>query len=335
MRRVRTGPRRGVTLIEVLVALAVLSIVFLLTSSGIVTALQTYRVQESTTSAQSKMRRVVEVVTQELRGAVLGGISNFPVATGETSVSFLLLAGSGGLTVLQDAGWGTSSSTQVFEPNLGVIEDQFRGFPALVVNANDQAVAIPNVTGVDPSTGTIAHAGCVYAIDYTPSTQLFSVRAMGFRYADDEDILYLREVQEGDASEDAEVPFAFGITGFEIEYQYEDPDGTLATLTAPPVSSDGTPLASYDSGGTTFDLARFKLTISTDTPDGRGTREYASFIEMTGVGGGTAYASIELCDATGGGEPDPPPPDPDPIPDPDPEPDPDPDPPGGGGWPFK
>ncbi|MCV5738384.1 prepilin-type N-terminal cleavage/methylation domain-containing protein, partial [Escherichia coli] len=63
---------RGFTLIEILVALAVLITVTAIAYNGMIQSLQTQSDQEAATNSQAKLRRVMEVITQDLRSAIFG-----------------------------------------------------------------------------------------------------------------------------------------------------------------------------------------------------------------------------------------------------------------------
>jgi prepilin-type N-terminal cleavage/methylation domain-containing protein len=301
--------RGAFTLIEMLIALAVLTVVFLLTSSGIVQALRTHQVQESTTSAQSKMRRVTEVLTQELRGAVLGGISDFPEVSDSDTVSFTLLTGTAGHIVTSSSGWGSDTATTLYEPNPSSL-DALVGSPAIIVNGNGEAVVVSNISSVNTSSPSVSHPGCAMAIDHTRDTQLFGVRALSFDYDPDADTLFLREVANGTEST---VPFAFGITRFDVDYEYErtfDRQVLETNRRDTPHDVDGWPAAEYESGGETFELNRLRVTVGTETDDGVAERTFTGFVEMAGVGEfvgpsgeGNSFTSLTLCDTTGGGDP--------------------------------
>ncbi len=305
----RRADLRGITLIEVLIATVILSVVLLLTTSGIIQAIRTHDVQDQNTSSQAKMRRVVEVLTQELRGSVLGGISDFPVASSGTAVSFTLLTGTGGHIVTSHAGWGSEEETHFFEPDPSSL-DELRFRPALIVNGTGDALIVSNVESVDASVPSVQHSGCTMAIDWTRDTQMFGARALGFQYDANQQTLFLTEVLNGTLDT---IPFAFGITGFDIDYEYErtvDREVLEIDRRDEPVKVDGWPVAEFVDGTDTFELNRLKLTISTSGEGGRGAREYVGYVEMSGsgdfvgpTGEGTSFNDLVLCDTTGGGTP--------------------------------
>src|SRR5690625_1229342 len=95
--------QRGVTLVEILVALAVFSVVMAIAYGAINGSLRVQADQEAATTTQGKLRRIVEVITQDLRGAVFGSITTQPYASDNSQVSLLMLTGGAGYTVLQPA----------------------------------------------------------------------------------------------------------------------------------------------------------------------------------------------------------------------------------------
>src|SRR5690606_18560030 len=89
----------GITLLEMVVAMAILGLLIVIAYSAIVQGLQVQSSQEAVTSTQARLRRVSEVYTQELRSAVLGAVSDSPYPSDSSSVSFTLLDGGAGFQV--------------------------------------------------------------------------------------------------------------------------------------------------------------------------------------------------------------------------------------------
>jgi len=67
---------RGFTLIETLIALAIFMILIGMVFQTTTRYLQVRAEQDAATTAQAKLRRIVEVFTQDLRSAVLGAITD-------------------------------------------------------------------------------------------------------------------------------------------------------------------------------------------------------------------------------------------------------------------
>src|SRR5690606_17110828 len=102
----------GLSLIEVLIALFVLGIVAAIATTGVINGLRVQSVNEASTAVQAKLRRITEVFTQELRSAVLGGVTNQPYDSGSASISFLLLDGGAGYQVIDHTGNFQDSNTK-------------------------------------------------------------------------------------------------------------------------------------------------------------------------------------------------------------------------------
>src|SRR5690606_36065657 len=175
MRRFR---QHGMTMVEMLIAMAILGIVLLVTSSAIIQALQVNRLAEDATNTKSKLRRITEVISQELRSAVLGGLTNYPVNTSGSSISFALLSGDGGLPVFESPGqsWHTSVVTYVYASDDQARQDLV-GAPAVIINGLGEAVVIDQITGA-PGHDMVQHVNCQIPIDYTPNTRIYSASAL-------------------------------------------------------------------------------------------------------------------------------------------------------------
>jgi len=88
--------RRGFTLVELLLALAILATLLAVAYGGVIQFMQSRSDLEAAINAQAKLRRIVEVFTQDLRSAVFGGLSATPYPSGNASVSFALIEGGAG-----------------------------------------------------------------------------------------------------------------------------------------------------------------------------------------------------------------------------------------------
>jgi len=203
--------KTGFTLIETLVSLSLLLILLGLAYNGIDRFMRVRQQQDVITATQAKLRRTVEVFTQDLRSAVFGAIIDEPYASGEDAVSFALLKGNSGFKVYTSnpAGWSDAYDTVVIAENPGLR----RGDRVMIVNQAQKAVIL-KVTGVRNLGGNrwhIRHNGCKNTLSYYSNTLLFGVDLYGIRYDEDQKALILNE--KGN-----ELPLAFGIEDFEIEY---------------------------------------------------------------------------------------------------------------------
>lgn len=270
----------GFTLIELLVSLAVLGTVLAMAATALVEGLRMHADQEAVTTGQAKLRRVVEVFTQDLRSSVMGAIMDRPFTSGASSVSFALLDGGAGYPVLpHDSGnnnsFKTARNVKFVAPDTSVAELGIGpGDQALMVNANGQAILL-DATSVSQTGGTwhLVHAGCGNTIDYTPNTLLFVVRSLGLQYDAGTGTVLQR------AGSGATAALAFGVSRFRIDYVYVTPGG--ATVTNP----TGFPARRLSgAGGESLSLARLRVVLGTSSPSfgGRAVeRTYTGSVELS------------------------------------------------------
>ncbi|MGQ9754201.1 MAG: PulJ/GspJ family protein [Thermaceae bacterium] len=282
--------KKGFTLLEVVVALFLLGVLMGAAYSAIVSFTRDRAQLDARASAQAKLRRIVEVLTQDLRSMALGGLASDPYPTGERSISFVLLEGGGGYPVLPHNAGGQSfeeeNMVELLAPD-GL--DINPGDTVLLVNASGQAVLLP-VTGVRAAWNSrfyVDHAGCRNTISYTPNTLLFRVRKLGLRYTPEDQTLYAHLGM-------GEVPMAFNLKSFRLDYVYVAPGGGV--LVNPPgydySNPTGSPPGTVQQGGVDYSLKRLSVTLSTEV---RGvSRSYTAQVDLLE---GTPYGvrSIRPC----------------------------------------
>lgn len=271
---------KGLSLVEVLIALAVLGIVSVVATTGVINGLRVQSVNEAATSVQAKLRRITEVFTQELRSAVLGGVTNQPYGSDSTSISFLLLDGGAGYQVLNTGSFQNGTTKRIVAPAATTEElDLFPG-QALLVNGNGEAVVF-TVTGVSTAGATqfdVQHAVCPSMVAYTDNnTILLSVRSLGLRFDAATGTLF----QKDGAS--AEIPLAFAIDDFFLEYVYRPLSGGDPVVLEEPIKVNGVPMRNGVVSGQDVTMARVQLTVGASEPTGRGSvleRSYRGQVEM-------------------------------------------------------
>jgi prepilin-type N-terminal cleavage/methylation domain-containing protein len=275
----------GFTLLETLIALAIFSLIAVMATTGVSGALRAQSLNEAVVSSQSRLRRVTEVFTQELRSAVLGGVSNAPYASNDHQVSFVTLTGGAGDPVTpHDSGNNVSFSNAA---NFDLLWGDTAVDPAtvltghhvLLVNDNGEAIVfkVTNVALQGTGTYNVVHAGCSNTIAYTNSrTMSMQSRAIGFRYDAASGTLYLTE------GSDPEVPVAFDLSSVSIQYVYLTDTGGTVVRTTPLTSSTGQPVRSGTIGGQSVTLQRIGIAVSaSDRANGRQVaRTVSSQVEM-------------------------------------------------------
>jgi prepilin-type N-terminal cleavage/methylation domain-containing protein len=222
---------RGVSLIEMIISMAIFAVVGFMTVMIVTGALGYNARQQATVAAQGKLRRVVEVVGQEFRSSVFGGISNQPYNSNAGQVSFYLLDQGAGYTLVPDVNFNTASSFKILsenEPNLSEIilvdPGDANATPKRLPSAKIFPVTSVVNSGVD--TWTINHPGCSNGLAHNYYLQAFGVRSVGFKLDNANKILVLNENGQ-------DYPMAFDITKFELAYVYTKPDGSQERKTTP------------------------------------------------------------------------------------------------------
>lgn len=271
--------RDGFSLLEALVALAILGVILVVAYAAISQGLRVQSGQEAATSTQARLRRVTEVVTQELRGAVLGSVANTPYESGRTSVSFLLLDGGAGYQV---------TSIDAASNRLNVVGDSGAfggpGTQLMLVDAGGQAVIFTLQSNNVGSGGTRQlapnAASCFLGLTATAVTAnqnslLFRVKTLGLEY-DGEDTLFVSERNE------TPLPLAFNLSGVRFDYIYQGKDtGQLHSLPAP-LTVAGQPVKQGTLAGEAVELIRLQLELrsTAQSLSGEVERNYVSQVDL-------------------------------------------------------
>ena len=293
----RAMNKKGFTLVEMLVAIALLSLVLSMVSSGVVTAMKANRVHDAASASQTRARRVLEIVSQDLRSAALGGVINTPYTSGSNAVSFAQLAGGAGYEArfrFSNATFITSTSTTAALPDwngssiLTVLDDGGEAYVAPFTARWRTNVwggligIIHNNCGIGYSTnGPGPNANSTPALTGTQQSNdlLFNVNAIGYRFDAAQNRLLQRTVGGN------EIPVAFDIEDFTVSYIYRNKTtGALNELTAP-IESNGVSLIEDN----TWRLAQLQIDLDVAEPssgrDSDGSirtvaRTYTSYVDL-------------------------------------------------------
>jgi prepilin-type N-terminal cleavage/methylation domain-containing protein len=272
--------QQGFTLVELLIAMGIFGILIAIISGAIVQYMRVQSDQEAITSAQSKLRRVTELLSQEIRGAVFGSIiatdTNSNYNSDKDSISFLLLDGGAGYPVLSDTNFSTNdkvsiSSSATDKTALGLDKED----ELLMINASGDA-RLFTAKKVDDRGGSQWRieltGGCRNNIVYTPGTFLFKVRTLAVRYDLTTKTLFARE-------RGAEQPLAWNISEFRIDYVYDGTGGIQ-------INYPGYPARNIPVGSGSIQLQRLQVVVGTKELS-RGKeieRTYSSQIEIPNSG---------------------------------------------------
>lgn len=271
----------GFTLVELLVAMAIFGIVMSIAYSGIVGSLRVQSDQEVITSAQARLRRVVEVVTQDVRSAVFGSVTASPYASGNTSISFMLLSGAAGFPVENSGSFaqGTNSVIAAQQAEASLLANK----TVVMVNGNGQGVVykIGSVSNLGNNRFQLNHGSCRNTIDWVGGVQLFEISQLGLRYDADDRTIYQ---STGDG---AEHPLAFNVDDLRLEYTYNTGAASAANPTIvrdSPFMSNGVPTRKYvDGSGFAYTLDRIQMVIGSHEMSNRRTieRTYSGYVDLT------------------------------------------------------
>lgn len=283
MKRTRIERTGGFTLIEALIAIAVLGIIITIAYGAIVQGLRVQSSQEAATSSQARLRRITEVFTQELRSAVLGAVSDSPYASSGTAVSFTLLDGGAGYQVTQIDVAGNSVTTVSSDSatDLGTTGEQM-----LLVDAGGQAViftlaSTPTSAGsgryrVSPSGSSCFSGMTSYSGVGNRNALVFKVKTLGISYDAGADTLRLTE---GGATER---PLAFDLSDVVIQYVYREVNSGNLHVEGAPLREGGHPARHSVIGGQPVELVRLQVALASQgrALTGDVTRNYVSQVEL-------------------------------------------------------
>ena len=305
----RAMNKKGFTLVEMLVAIALLSLVLSMVSSGVVTAMKANRVHDAASASQTRARRVLEIVSQDLRSAALGGVINTPYTSGSNAISFPRLAGGAGYNAEYPRNfitWVTAAEDTVNRDWTGDLGSVLR------VSSDDGDAFVSRVNSVSwrdwnccgpllqinhgSCNGTLGNlgVGLTGAGARQTNTLLFRVNSIGYRFDANQRRL-LQRTENGN-----EITVAFDIENFTVSYVYRNKTtNALNELTAP-MQSNGTALIEDD----TWRLAQLQIDLDVAEPasgrDSDGdirtvTRTYTSYVDLTDSSASFQVGRIGTC----------------------------------------
>lgn len=301
--------KKGFTLVEMLIAIALLSLILALVSGGVVTAMKANRVHDAASASQTRARRVLEIVSQDLRSAALGSITNTPYVSSNNAISFPRLAGGAGYdapfrnrdtsaTFIRST---TDTSNRDWTGDLGSV---------LVVDVADGDAFVSRVTGtgwrdwggrIGRLLG-VGHGRCGNAVGalgagLTGTAQtnrtLFRVNSVGYSFDANQNRL-LRQI-EGN-----QTVVAFDIENFAVSYIYRDKVTGDLDERATPINSNGAALIENNN----WKLAQLQINLDVAEPssgrDNGGdlrtvTRTYTSYVDLADSSSSFQIGRVGTC----------------------------------------
>ncbi len=257
----------GFTLIEMLIALGILSIVLMLASQGILMVLRMHRTQ-------------------------LGGLSESPYPATSTSLSFALIDGGVGYPVTAMA----SNAVQIVAPSL--LASDLQAGDSIMVTNQDGASFIATVNSIGGNISyTINFNNCSTGVNYTANSLLYKVKPIGYNYNQ------ITKTLNYQIANQAQQPVANDISAFKIAYVYELADGTTVNQNNP-IIANGIPQKFGQIAGQDASLVRLRLDITAEGKDAAEhtiSKSYSSQIGLvdTTVGAGKNVETSQFVKVNG------------------------------------
>lgn len=269
---------RGFTVLELLLALLVLVIVMSLAFNTSIQGLQLNQSNEAVSAAQNKARRVLEVMSQDLRTAAFAIVTHTPFNSNTTGISFAQVAGGAGYTISAVAG-----NILTLVSNSPTIATEIPvGSRLVVIDGNNNAVltrtaALPVLSGINTYTLTTTCGNL--PVTATSQTLASVISLLGYSYDAANRKLVYRAL--GDA---VPTDVAYDVSNFRIDYVYQARNGSSIGEVRNPsgylVSGQVRPY--FTSGGSEFALRRLQFTLGVQVPmRGRSVeRTYTGQVDM-------------------------------------------------------
>lgn len=240
-----TRSTSGFTLVEVLVAAAILVVVLGIVTRGLVGYLGYTGQVQTNVDVQTQLRRTMELVTQDLRNASFGMLAKVPYASDKHDVSLMQMDETSAYQVLK----GSALGSQGFQnaDNFQVVAPSSFSWSSgdlmlLLSPTNGQGTALvlskdPNATGHD---WTAVHANQANTICWDQNMIAVKATAIGYRF-DATNRLLIRGTGVNVAAPNksalatvVEQPVAFNVDDFVLRYigangtPYDSPDAATA-----------------------------------------------------------------------------------------------------------
>lgn len=227
--RTRTRSTDGFTLVELLIAAAILVVVLGIVTRGVVHYLGYTGSVQTNVNVQTQLRRTMELVTQDLRNASFGMLASVPYPSDQTDVSLMQMDETSAYQVLKGSALGSqgfqnADNFQVVAPNN---LDWAEGTLLLLLSPNNgQGTSLvlskdPGATGHD---WTAVHSNQANTICWDQDMIAVKATAIGYRYDSANKLLIrgtgvnVKDTNGTPLASAAEQPVAFAVDAFNIAY---------------------------------------------------------------------------------------------------------------------
>ncbi|GGJ56761.1 prepilin-type N-terminal cleavage/methylation domain-containing protein [Deinococcus roseus] len=244
---------QGFTLLELLLAMAIMGMLLVSLFNFVQTISKTSTDVQGRINAHDAVRRLAEMVTQELRSTAFGVVASQPYAPNASQISVLSpVATSGntvaGIGVIDAAGFSTATTVSTYTGTLSAVAAN----SYLVLLSGSSARLLRTTAATSTSTSQVfTHTGCQNVLSGASAT-LSLVTPVGYRYDSAAKILYEKR------GANPETILAWGISNFALSYTYVNTttgvETTSTTFSGALVTNAGSPV-------TTSALRRINLLV--------------------------------------------------------------------------
>jgi Tfp pilus assembly protein PilW len=262
----------GFSLLEAIIALALLLILFTVVTQVLGTSLRNQTHLTLQADVQTRLKRAMALITEDLRNSSFGLLGSEPYPSGPQSISMVSMAGTAVYPVVQLS--SPQSNDFPNQDNFTVIGSPNWSCSAsspclltLLSPASSEATLLPVDNAGPTGNGELAvHSGYANTLCYSSQMFVFRSQAVGYEYIPSAQVL-LRTVGFSPTSSNTTVA-AFGVSGFQISY----------------IDANGVAHSQPPSTQQPYALARLAITLTMREQGAFGTtvtRQLTGFVEMS------------------------------------------------------
>lgn len=195
--------------------MGLLSLLLALAFGGMLQGVGLQSRTDTQVSIDSNLRRVMQIVTQDLRNMSYGMVSSTPYASGASSISVALATDNAVHPVMGPAsGFQGANTTQILLPS--ATSWPTNSLFALVHSGRQQATILKLTSALSASgAATLQHNGQTNTVCWANNNFVQRVETAGYSYDSSKRVLY--RATQNDAGL-VQVPLAFNVSAFTLSY---------------------------------------------------------------------------------------------------------------------